>query len=315
MRCGPQISTSSGRALPPSRRLSTAAFVLAACALTLLLLAACSAGPRGGAGARVALVIGNAAYENAPVLINPLNDAADMCAALRKAGFRTLCHTNLRERAEFEVRIKEYTDLLGPNAVGVVYYSGHGVQAGQANFLIPTRAEPGAASEDPLRVLYGVDDLFERLRGKATRFQLVILDACRTDLFDDGAPAPTPAPSRGPREQSRLIRSLEAVARAGNGLAPIKDAPAGTMVLYATASKEAAFDGEGRNGPLTRHILEHIGTKGLTVEEFFKRVTSGVEAETLRDFRKRQTPFIYGSFSGKFCFAGCPGESDVPPAF
>ncbi len=280
-----------------------------------VLLAACSAGPRGGAGGpRVALVIGNAAYENAPVLVNPAHDAADMCAALRKAGFRTLCHTNVRDRAEFDARVKEYTDQLGPNTVGVFFYAGHGVQAGNANFLIPTRAEPGAAAEDPLRVLYGVDDLFERLRGRPTRFQLVILDACRNDLFED---APRPASGRGPgaAPRSRLLRSLETVARAGTGLAAIKDAPPGTMVLYATASKEAAFDGEGRNGPLTRHILEHIGTRGLTVEELIKRVTAGVETETLRDFRKRQTPFIYGSFSGRFCFAGCPGESDVPPAF
>ena len=85
------------------------------------------------------------------------------------------------------------------------------------------------------------------------------------------------------------------------------------MVLYATASKEAAFDGAGRNGPLTRHILQHIGTRGLPVEDFIKRVTMGVETETLRDYRKRQTPYIYGSFSGKFCFAGCPGDADVPP--
>ncbi|MFO1269326.1 MAG: hypothetical protein U1F67_22780 [Rubrivivax sp.] len=63
-------------------------------------------------------------------------------------------------------------------------------------------------------------------------------------------------------------------------------------MLYATGAKEAAFDGEGRNGPLTRHVLEHIGTRGMPVEEFIKRVTAGVEAETLRDYRKRQTPYI-----------------------
>ena len=74
-------------------------------------------------------------------------------------------------------------------------------------------------------------------------------------------------------------------------------------------------DGEGRNGPLTKHVLAHIGTRGLLVEDMIKRVTAGVEADTLRDFRKRQTPFTYGSFSGRFCFAGCPGEADVPPAF
>jgi len=292
-----------------------------ACAIALL--AACGASPQGPAGRKVALVIGNAAYENAPVLVNPTNDAADMCAALRRVGFRTVCHTNVRDRAEFDARVREYAAQLGPDAVGVFYYSGHGVQAGQANFLIPTKADADSAAADPLRVLYGVDDLFERLRGKPARFQLVVLDACRDDLFGDAPAAPgsastsaaPPGRGRGPATRSRLLRSLESVARAHTGLAPIKDAPTGTMVLYATASKEAAFDGEGRNGPLTKHLLQHIGTRGLTVEELIKRVTAGVETETLRDFRKRQTPFIYGSFSGRFCFAGCPGESEVPPAF
>jgi len=261
------------------------------------------------------------------VLVNPANDAADMCAALRRLGFRTLCHTNLRDRAEFDARVAEYLAQLTPGTVGVVHYSGHGVQVGQANYLIPTRAQPDDAAADPLRVLYGVDTLFDRLRTRPTRFQLVILDACRNDLFDDkpAAPAAVPAasPSASPTTspitsrgaRSRLMRALDAQPRVGAGMAPIKDAPPGTMVLYATGAREAAFDGEGRNGPLTRHVLEHITTRGLPVEEFIKRVTAGVEAETLRDYRKRQSPFIYGSFTGRFCFAGCPGEADVPPAF
>lgn len=282
---------------------------LAACAA---LLAAC-AGMRGEDRNKLALVIGNSAYENAPALSNPVNDATDMCNALHRVGFKTLCHTNVRDRAEFEAHVKDYVDQLGPNVVGVFYYSGHGVQAGSANFLIPTQVQPKTATEDPLGVLYGIDDLFDGLRQKPTRFQLVILDACRTDLF---APAPREPSGRGPKtaERTILTRSLETVAHASNGLAPIKDAPPGTMVLYATASKDAAFDGEGRNGPLTKHILAHIGTKGLLVEELIKRVTAGVENETTRDYRKRQTPFIYGSFSGRFCFAGCPGEGAVPPA-
>lgn len=261
---------------------------------------------------KLALVIGNAAYENAPALSNPVNDATDMCAALGRVGFKTLCHTNVRNRAEFDARVKDYVDQLTPKTVGVFYYSGHGVQAGNANFLIPTQVQPKSATEDPLRVLYSVDELFDRLRQNPTRFQLVILDACRTDLFAQTARPPS---GRGPNSAAptTLIRSLDTVARASNGLAPIKDAPPATMVLYATASKDAAFDGEGRNGPLTKHVLEHIGTKGLPVEEFIKRVTIGVETETARDYRKRQTPFIYGSFSGKFCFAGCPGDGEVPP--
>jgi hypothetical protein len=84
------------------------------------------------------------------------------------------------------------------------------------------------------------------------------------------------------------------------------------MVLYATASEDAAFDGVGRNGPLTKHVLAHIRTRGLPLQDFISRVTAGVEGETARDYGKRQTPYIYGSFGGRFCFAGCPGEGSVP---
>ena len=280
----------------------------------LLLSAACTTAPPPSPRppARVALVIGNAAYENAPALVNPVNDAKDMCAALGKLRFQVLCHTNVRDRAEFEVHVKAYSELLGPGTVGVFFYSGHGVQAGGANFLIPTQTQtqtqPRTASENPLRSLYGVDDLFDRLRGKPTHFQLVILDACRTELLAPGTTA-----ARGPGPGPGLLRSLQTVARAGDGLAPIKDAPPDTMVLYATASKDGAYDGDGRNGPLTKHVLANIANRGQLVDQFLNKVIEGVKADTLRAYGRRQTPFKYGSFGGKFCFAGCPGDVEVQP--
>lgn len=287
------------------------------CATGILLcsfgLAGCTGTPQRGSSAdRVALVMGNGAYHNVPSLPNPLNDAADMCAALRRVGFKTLCYTNVRDRAEFEAHVSEYVGQLRPGSVGLFYYSGHGVQAHGANFMIPTEVQIKSATEDPLQVLYGLDALFDRMKQQPAQFQFVILDACRTDLF-----AAVPSDGRGAVAvtQPDLVRSLASVARAGNGLAPITDAPPATMVLYATASKDAAFDGDGRNGPLTKYVLRHIGTRGQPLEEFIKRVTSDVENETARDYDKRQTPFIYGSFTGKFCFAGCPGESSVPPVF
>jgi uncharacterized caspase-like protein len=283
------------------RRLSRQAAWLA----LAVLQAGCAIAPReAGYSARLALVIGNGAYENAPPLRNPINDANDMCSRLRKLRFKTMCHTDLRSRADFEVAVKRYVDELGPNSVGVVYYSGHGVQAGGANFLIPTQVHPRSATESPLRVLYGLDDLFSQLRTKPTILQFVVLDACRTDLFSQAAP---PQATRG-----ALVRSLETVARAKSGLAPIQDAPAGTMVLYATAAKEAAFAGKGRNGPLTKHVLLHIGTSGLPLEKFIKNVTAGVINETQSDYESRMTPYIYGSFSGEFCFAGCGGPGGLP---
>lgn len=283
-----------------------------ACLLpSLALLASCALAPR-PASPRLALVIGNAAYENAPALNNPANDAADMCAALKRDGFRTLCFTNLRDRAEFDAQVRAYADQLTPDTIGVVFYSGHGVQANGANFLIPTAVQPRSVAEDPLRVLYGLDDLFDRLRRQPTRFQLVILDACRTELFAQPPRAVGPVAAKPPT-RSALVRALEGVPKVGNGLAPIKDAPPATMVLYATASREAAYDGRGRNGPLTQHILANIETRDLPVRDFIERVTEGVEAETRRDYGKPMTPFVYGSFSGKFCFAGCPDAPVLTP--
>ena len=283
-----------------------------ACLLpSLALLASCALAPR-PASPRLALVIGNAAYENAPALNNPANDAADMCAALKRDGFRTLCFTNLRDRAEFDAQVRTYVDQLTPDTIGVVFYSGHGVQANGANFLIPTAVQPRSVAEDPLRVLYGLDDLFDRLRRQPTRFQLVILDACRTELFAQPPRAVGPVAAKPPA-RSALVRALEGVPKVGNGLAPIKDAPPATMVLYATASREAAYDGRGRNGPLTQHILANIETRDLPVRDFIERVTEGVEAETRRDYGKPMTPFVYGSFSGKFCFAGCPDAPVLTP--
>ncbi len=277
----------------------------------LALLACCALAPH-ASGPRLALVIGNAAYENAPALNNPANDAADMCAALKRDGFRTTCLTNLRDRAEFDAQVRAYVDQLTPDSIGVVFYSGHGVQASGANFLIPTAVQPRSAAEDPLHVLFGLDELFDRLRQKPTRFQLVILDACRTELFAQAPRAVGPAAAK-PIARSTLVRALEGVPDMGNGLAPIKDAPPGTMVLYATASREAAYDGRGRNGPLTKHILANIETRDLPVRDFIERVTEGVEAETRRDYGKTMTPFVYGSFSGRFCFAGCPDAPVLTP--
>ena len=108
------------------------------------------------------------------------------------------------------------------------------------------------------------------------------------------------------------MRALETISQASHGLAPINHVPVSTIVLYATGSKDAAFDGDGRNGPLTKHVLRHMGDYGVRIEEFINRVTNEVQNETARDYNKRQTPYHYGSFTGKFCFAGCPIVLDPP---
>ena len=267
------------------RELARLLLILATLAVPAL-LGACGAAKPVYPG-RLALVIGNAHYSQAPSLKNPVNDAQDLCLALQALRFQTLCQTDVPDRAAFETLVQRYTQALGPDTVGVVFYSGHGMQAAGQNFLIPTQAQARSVVDDPLRVMYRLQDLFEQLRLRPSKLQLVVLDACRSDL-------PAAAPGARP------------------GLAAVQDAPPGTLVLYATASGEAAYDGLGRNGPLTHHLLQNIRRPGLSVEDLLKKVTAGVEGDTRVNYQRRQTPFVYGSFSGRFCFAGCADELITP---
>jgi uncharacterized caspase-like protein len=287
----------------------------------LLLLAACAkspapaplapnAAPDAAPAQRLALVIGNSAYLHAPVLGNPRNDATDMCAALRRLRFEVMCHLDVPDRAALDAHVRRYVERLTPRSEGVVFFAGHGVQVGGHNFLVPVAAGPAPRGQPATANLYGLQELFDRLRRQPPRFQLVVLDACRSELF-----APTSAPTAAVPAAAPLLRALQAVPGSASGLAAVQDAPAGTMVLYATAAGGAAFDGQGRNGPLTQHVLRHIGSRGLSVEEFLKRVTADVEADTGDRYARRQSPFVYGSFSGRFCFAGCPGEREAVPMF
>jgi uncharacterized caspase-like protein len=261
--------------------------------------------PAKAAESKVALVVGNAQYAGAERLVNPLHDAADMCAALQRLGYQTLCHTDVRDRQQFLDLLQAFAARLTPGSKGLFYYAGHAVQIRGENYLVPTQVRVQKPA-DVETTLVGVHVVLEHLKRASSDFNMVILDACRTNPFlEVGAPARAAGGLRGMRVV--LAKAAQDVAY---GLGAIRDAPVGAIVLYATAAEEAAFDGDGRNGPLTKHILAHIETPGIAVEELIKRVTLGVQNETLKTIGRRQTPFVYSSFSGEFCFAGCAAKID-----
>jgi uncharacterized caspase-like protein len=269
--------------------------VLAAFALWLPVLA-------WSADERRALVIGNGNYVHGQRLANTLNDAADMCQVLKQLGYETDCFVNVQDKAAFEARVQEFVARLNPQSKGLFYYAGHAVQLNGESYLVPVQAEVRNAA-DVRRELLPVQQVLDLLKAAGNSFNMVVLDACRDDLFAE-APVVAAASRRGilTARKSPEAAGEQAVAY---GLATIRDAPVGSIVLYATASREAAYDGEGRNGPLTKHLLAHIREPGIPVEELIKRVTVGVQTETKRAFGRRQTPFVYSSFTGEFCFADC----------
>src|SRR5262245_29961961 len=89
---------------------------------------------------RVALVIGNSAYKYAGELANPRNDAADMAAALKKAGFQVVDGFNLN-KAAFERKVRDFAIALAGAEAGVFFYAGHGLQVNGKNYLVPVDAE------------------------------------------------------------------------------------------------------------------------------------------------------------------------------
>ena len=173
---------------------------------------------------RVALVIGNGAYESAP-LKNPVNDAQDMADALRRLGFEVIHHTNAGKRSFIEA-IEQFDEKLRRSEVGLFYFAGHGVQLKGRNFLMPVDAR--VSSETDVEV-EGVDAF--RVLGKMeeakNKLNIVILDACRNNPF-----------ARSFRSQTRGLASM--------------NAPIGSIIAYATRAGASC----GRRGWAKRHIYQ-----------------------------------------------------------
>ncbi len=220
---------------------------------------------------RIALVIGNGAYTNAPTLKNPSNDARDMAATLKLLGFAVASAIDADQRTMKRL-IREFGQQLKRGVQGLFYYAGHGVQMRGRNYLIPANAEIISETD----VEQGVDlNLVLGLMDEAQNgLNIVILDACRNNPF------------------SRSFRS------AGSGLAQV-DAPTGTLIAYATSPGRVAGDGQGRNGLYTSELLSQMLVSGIGVEEMFKRVRAGVQRQT----NGQQVPWESSSLVGNFYFA------------
>src|SRR5690242_14039538 len=108
--------------------------VVAICGLALL-----AAGPA-FAEKRVALVIGNGAYQNVPKLGNPIRDAKAITAMFEKAGFDSVKMRQDVGNLEFKRALREFMDAAQDADIAVVYYAGHGIQVRDMNYMIPVDA-------------------------------------------------------------------------------------------------------------------------------------------------------------------------------
>ena len=239
----------------------------------VLVAQAALAAPAAADELRVALVIGNARYEAAP-LANPANDARDMAQALRDMGFHVL-EARDATKAEMEKALGSAREALtGRRGVGLLYYAGHGLQLDWRNYLLPVDARPRNAA-DVRREGLDVQQVLDAFRDAGTRMNIVVLDACRDNPFGSSA--------------------------SGRGLAQM-DAPAGTLLAYATAPGHLAEDGSATsgNGLYTGHLVKEMRRPHARIEEVFKRVRLQVRQQS----QGRQVPWESTSLEDDFVFGG-----------
>src|ERR1700731_474860 len=130
---------------------------------------------------RVALVIGNSGYQNAPVLPNPARDAKAIAAMFTKAGYDVVSAQYDLGNLDFKRAIRQFEDAVADADIAVIYYAGHGLEIHGINYLIPVdaRLKSDRDAEDEAITL-------ERLAASidgAKKLRVIILDACRDNPF------------------------------------------------------------------------------------------------------------------------------------
>jgi hypothetical protein len=169
---------------------------------------------------RVALVIGNSAYRSAPKLPNPAGDARLISDTLSSLGFLVVgggAQVDLTKTGFDDVLQAFGRELAGAD-VALFYYAGHGVETHGLNYLVPVDADP-VNEGDVFMQGIGMAGVLDQMEKSGARINLVLLDACRNNPFRD-----------------RGVRS------ATGGLAQMQ-APAGTLISFATQPRSVALDG------------------------------------------------------------------------
>ncbi len=235
------------------------------------------------AGKRVALVVGNSAYQQTPRLTNPRNDATDVSSALRKHGFQVIEGVDL-DKAAFDRKVRDFANALEDATAGLFFYAGHGLQVAGQNYLVPVDAQltTAAALEFEMVRL----DVVHRLMERQTSTNILFLDAC-----GDNPLARNLARAMGTRS-----------AEIGRGLAAVEFG-IGTLISFSTQPGNVALDGVGqRNSPFAGALVRHITSSADDLSTQLIAVRNDVMKQTQR----KQVPWEHSALTGRFFFAERP---------
>ena len=225
---------------------------------------------------RIALVVGNSAYQNITRLDNPRNDATLMADTLLGLGFTLIggrAQLDL-DKSALDLSVQNFGRQIQGADVALFYYAGHGVQVNGANYLVPVSANPTREADVDFQMV-DINLVLRQMQGSGTRLNMVILDACRNNPFG-----------------ARGLRSAD------GGLAQMR-APEGTLISYATQPGSVAQDGSDGHSPYTRALAATVRVAGLDIFQTFNQVGLIVKRET----GGSQQPWVSSSpIDGTFYF-------------
>ncbi len=218
---------------------------------------------------KTALIIGNAHYNFFNNLKTPINNAKDISSALKKLGFDIIYLTDGKKEDMREAIRKFYDILKKKKGIGLFYYSGHGIEINNKNFLIPIDAKIKKRFEIATECI-NLAYVTASMSSAENRGNIIILDASR-----------------------RLPKNIT-----DEGFVPIDNAD-GIYIAYATAPNKKAIEKEGeRNSLFTKHILSLLKVQGIKIDDLFNEVRQRVYKES----DGKQLPFVSTGFLGTFYF-------------
>lgn len=237
--------------------------------------------------ARIAMIIGNDAYQNVDPLRKAVNDARAIAASLRKLGFAVMLGENLQRR-DFVQAVARLEAQIRPGDTVFVFYAGHGVEIDGANYLLPVDIPKVASGQQGILrdEAISTDGLVQRLKARGTKSQILVLDACRENPFRDASG-----------------RSIGGARGLGSS-----QPSNGVFILYSAGIGEVALDRLSNNDPnpnsvFTRTLVPLLETPSLSLVTLAKDVRARVKS-LAASVGHQQSPAYYDEIDGHLFLAG-----------
>lgn len=233
--------------------------------------------------ARVALVIGNAKYNNEEHVMNDVtNDTQELTDELRRDGFEVDKQSNLSGDGMRQA-LERFYSKIQPGSVALLFFDGFGIQSQRQTYLLGTDAAIWE-EKDVARDGFNLEKIISEMNNRGASVKLVIIDAARRNSYD------------------WYVHHYSA------GLAPAV-APSNTLLLYSAALNQVLSSTRADHGLFVTELIREIRAPGTTAEQAFNNTQRGVVTAT----NGAQVPWTTSSMTTDFSFFGGPVPPPQPP--